>query len=1447
MPEPAEAQETKSDGKDDGEDTQGSGNENNNSITNGNNSPSCEENNKNKCDPSNNDKVTSDTQSNADTNNADRQSTSRSGRRSRNDGDTDGRSSSMSSKKEGGKRQKRKGADIHKVTMTVTIAKAIPTVDDESSKLEDMVRKKKRIMEAPKAQSYYHCQYFLLPDDTDPVRTDVVTFGMAAKIYTENESKVLKTWQEGNQTWIAWSHSHTLKVTKELLLKMFNHKIELRIWDSKDMVSPRARFDRPKAFRIPQAKPGEDVDDIGGVKSLVLKQSQSYMSLQPKKSFSDRPVPQNAPPELKHLKHYGKTDEKGKPVYPVSNRGSPEMRKGGPSEDSNAMEAMQVRGEAAAAALMGKTASPQPPTTHTSPSGKSPTEETKVYNHLRKLTGITTPEPIEDPIEKELRRQKKKEEEMLSMPLKKQAAAPRVSPVKSAEVKDGRTPSGRSNSNSATTPTRRSKESPQQKEAKRKSLKAEQAAQALANYIRQHGDACIPIRMKLLFAGLKTVTNRLSHYVPGIADVFLTVSLDGPLMSEAHRKELNPLVIKLSSATNMPDTPLSHKELSRRCVPVFASYKFYKEPSYKSCARRHNKNIYWDDINVELLGNIPRGELLEYLNGPPLEIEVHDRDRRAEEIKQKPTLFGEDTEDDKISNVSMVTSKRTTHNPFKHRSKPWDPYGIAKFDLSSLLLGEKIMYMKSPIHNCPTPDLLGRNNKGNNDDRLMGVSNAADGPLDEPLAPGHYIDSDAQLKMRVEVAYPLTSYADVQIKTYEETPTECPFSRIIYLFEYKNTAFLHQLLKLLTQVNAKALNLDKMPQHIIEAALSTYKLSSAQQKSKDVDIITGFHIMDGEKHIFVLEGLRDEAVKLLWETLPRAKSQESTLFEVLYNSDLMFGERKYAALDVDLCRIRLHEPLSVIVQQPLLYVRDMVPKPCLDALMKLNQLIQQDKLRSVTKNDLFPSAEMIVVLSKEFGVPLSSADFEELREPGTGMLEQDRIPTAPVRRHREWTPLDIMNDEYLIYLDQKEKMGPMHDFVKENMNAVAEKSNENTSKKVKVPTVRADPASGVAHNYSTSKLNSTEQAKELLRQQLAQEPDNRFTYCQEYSSATVVPVNVSALKKQEEQASIDAWQTKDGFIYPGMENALDDNQHPKQPDSARRDELQKPWEENTLHANVLKPTLERERHTWDQRREDLDLWKKPGNGFKPIPPITIHQAGDTLAKERQECYDQDKKEWTSKLVVEDPTMKFHRLAAESELLDKGFKSSNQIDRLAGVLKDNPMKLSLQQGMPDIPALSVVNNPSVDTLAREAGWPIPVEDLEERERNCGFMPGPYDDKSWLTNKNTIPIKSMDHEYFNSMKGQDFKSYNVPHSNLHKRSIKPLSRDDKDNHLFRIRPPASLRREPKIRPGNECYLHPPPAIKPAPIRTEFYYPDREKFWKTSCDRDVTNRKQLSQPAV
>ena len=56
-------------------------------------------------------------------------------------------------------------------------------------------------------------------------------------------------------------------------------------------------------------------------------------------------------------------------------------------------------------------------------------------------------------------------------------------------------------------------------------------------------------------------------------------------------------------------------------------------------------------------GTLEHSELREYLNGPPLEIQVHDRDRIPEKQKLQPTLFGDDLEDEKISNVGTVASE----------------------------------------------------------------------------------------------------------------------------------------------------------------------------------------------------------------------------------------------------------------------------------------------------------------------------------------------------------------------------------------------------------------------------------------------------------------------------------------------------------------------------------------------------------------------------------------------------------------------------------------------------------------------------------------------------------------------------------------------------------------------------------------------------------------------
>lgn len=45
--------------------------------------------------------------------------------------------------------------------------------------------------------------------------------------------------------------------------------------------------------------------------------------------------------------------------------------------------------------------------------------------------------------------------------------------------------------------------------------------------------------------------------------------------------------------------------------------------------------------------------------------------------------------------------------------------------------------------------------------------------------------------------------------------------------------------------------------------LSTFKLSPEQAADPNLDIITGFQLVDGKTRLFVLEGLSDGAMKIL--------------------------------------------------------------------------------------------------------------------------------------------------------------------------------------------------------------------------------------------------------------------------------------------------------------------------------------------------------------------------------------------------------------------------------------------------------------------------------------------------------------------------------------------------------------------------------------------------------
>ena len=113
-------------------------------------------------------------------------------------------------------------------------------------------------------------------------------------------------------------------------------------------------------------------------------------------------------------------------------------------------------------------------------------------------------------------------------------------------------------------------------------------------------------------------------------------------------------------------------------------------------------------------------------------------------------------------------------------------------------------------------------------------------------------------------------------------------------------------------------------------------------------------------------------------------------------------------------------------------------------------------MRSVVRCDLFPSAQAVLSMSKEFGVPLTDGELEQLksdRKLNTFGKQTDSemaddiyglVQTEPTIPHtsRFWTPIDHQNDQYLeIKREKQSEKAP--DFLKQNVKLVTEIAEKN--------------------------------------------------------------------------------------------------------------------------------------------------------------------------------------------------------------------------------------------------------------------------------------------------------------------------------------------------------------------------------------------------------------------
>ena len=137
----------------------------------------------------------------------------------------------------------------------------------------------------------------------------------------------------------------------------------------------------------------------------------------------------------------------------------------------------------------------------------------------------------------------------------------------------------------------------------------------------------------------------------------------------------------------------------------------------------------------------------------------------------------------------------------------------------------------------------------------------------------------------------LSTATSTSASSPEPPPQPNAFSRILIKFGSSNKAFMLKLHRLISTINAKALleEVENTPDHVIGLALLARRLTEEEQKSPDLDYISGFHFWDNDIQIMVVEGIADKGLELIWTDLKRMMEEEAN-FVVLYNSFVTFAE-----------------------------------------------------------------------------------------------------------------------------------------------------------------------------------------------------------------------------------------------------------------------------------------------------------------------------------------------------------------------------------------------------------------------------------------------------------------------------------------------------------------------------------------------------------------------------
>lgn len=818
----------------------------------------------------------------------------------------------------------------------------------------------------------------------------------------------------------------------------------------------------------------------------------------------------------------------------------------------------------------------------------------------------------------------------------------------------------------------------------------------------------LPIDLAPLLFGWPRLSTRFSSSgagerlpevaLPLVSEVEVSVSSSLPFLSDELARELNPVAVSVLRADGLPaaysGTPFKAPfvELSERCAPVRVVWRMLGQTGV-TAPRAHAEEIAWEnERTIFLTGDLDEDNVRRLLREEGIVVELRDRDPKQlapPSPREAPSGEGADGEGVEEGEPPEAEARAKSEPDPNAPAPRHPPFGVARYRLGEMvgrMPTDRASYAPAGIRSAPNRRLT-----------LCLDVQPCERPRTRPepeeedveYFAGLYVESCCQVTLQIEMAAELPPESEETLASQVQAPT----ARIVTLIGYKDTQALRAILGTIQDVNSAC------------GLTSAANWENYKDTGEDaLDVITGVQLVDGATRLFLLEGkppvygeggLPANGMARLSILLERTEPNSKTAF-TLMDSRMTFPHRLYNTFELPTKLMKLKMPLPSLILLPEIYQHLRVTDGCRDAVLTLAKLLGAPTLRVAHKHQAFPLAADLLQLDKKYSDAITRRDREgvptakEAVQAPTQIAERTAslsvqpgevgivgARTIAGRAHEcRKAPTDARNPVYLRALRERAER-PSVDYIQKNIEALpapVEREPLPDWYLESIQAVRTQMGGQIVGTYSGQRLNPTEMQKAYLQKKLAEMGQQRglgahgqgvhHTYAADYLNADSMGEAEVRAPPPPKQKPWDNSQRK-MYLRDGRRSQFE----MLQPSETRVLDLEQPWGLNQYEADIRAREYSRQ----------LEATEKPP--FNALPsnrkylevgypgPSVFQQTEEQIIAERREMKEGSMELWSSKVVVDDPTL---RVSLKSR--DK----VTQQERLHGALLDPPRKKSLKK-------------------------------------------------------------------------------------------------------------------------------------------------------------------------